>query len=162
MLKGKKKKKMDNQTLIMTLSITPTILIGVIGILFLKIRNLRKKLNELNKNLNNQKEKEESFLKFYVGSKALLNDYSLTHTDSSTGKKTNFTVDYEVEVVDISETEIKVKAISFVSNDSFSRDPNNQKSIYNFMQNKWISKKEAQLIMDESHNRHVKLEKLGI
>ena len=54
MLKGKKKKKMDNQTLIMTLSITPTILIGVIGILFLKIRNLRNKLNELNKNLNYQ------------------------------------------------------------------------------------------------------------
>jgi hypothetical protein len=44
MLKGKKKKKMDNQTLIMTLSITPTILIGVIGILFLKIRNLSQKL----------------------------------------------------------------------------------------------------------------------
>ena len=30
------------------------------------------------------------------------------------------------------------------------------------MQDKWISKKDAQLIMDESHNRQVKLEELGI
>jgi hypothetical protein len=30
------------------------------------------------------------------------------------------------------------------------------------MQDKWISKKDAQLIMDEAHNRQVKLEELGI
>ena len=106
-------------------------------------------------------EKEKSFLKFYIGAKALLNDFQLTHTPSS-GKKTEFSVDYEVEVVDISETEIKVKAINFVGNDSFSRDPQNKGGIISFMQDKWVSKKDAQLIMDESHNRQVKLEELGI
>jgi uncharacterized lipoprotein YehR (DUF1307 family) len=81
---------------------------------------------------------------------------------NKTDKKIEFTVDYEVEVVDISETEIKVKALNFVGNDSFSRDPQNRQSIISFLQDKWISKNEAQLILDESYSRQSKLEELGL
>jgi hypothetical protein len=155
---------MDTQTfqnIIVIVSLTPIALLVIIGFLFSTIKGLKLQLKEANDKLIKQKEKEKSFLKFYIGSKALLNDYQLTHTPS-TGKKTEFSVDYEVEVVDISETEIKVNAIDFVGNDSFSRDPQNKSGIISFMKNRWISKKEAQLIMDESHNRQVKLEELGI
>jgi len=155
---------MDSQTfhnIIIIISLTPIALLVIIGFLFFKIKDLKLQLKESNDKFNKQKEKEKSFLKFYIGAKALLNDFQLTHTPSS-GKKTEFSVDYEVEVVDISETEIKVKAINFVGNDSFSRDPQNKGGIISFMQDKWISKKDAQLIMDESHNRQVKLEELGI
>jgi hypothetical protein len=155
---------MDSQTfqnIIVIISLTPIALLIVIGFLFIKIKDLKSQLKESSDKINKQKQKEKSFLKFYIGSKALLNDYQLVHTPS-TGKKAEFSVDFEVEVVDISETEIKVNAIDFVGNDKFSRDPQNKSGIIAFMQNRWVSKKEAQLIMDESHNRQVKLEELGI
>lgn len=156
---------MDAQTfqnIIILISLTPIALLVVIGFLFLKIKDLKSKLKESNDKLYKQKEKEKSFLKFYIGSKALLNDFGLEHTDSTTNKKTSFTVDYEVEIVDISETQIKVKAVNFNGNDAWSRDPQHKQGIIAFMQDKWISKKDAQLIMDEAHNRQVKLEELGI
>lgn len=156
---------MDSQTfqnIIIIVSLTPIALLVVIGFLFSTIKDLKLQLKESNDKLNKQKEKEKSFLKFYIGSKALLNDFGLEHTDSSNGKKTSFTVDYEVEIVDISETQIKVKAVNFNGNDSWSRDPQHRQGIIAFMQDKWVSKKDAQLIMDEAHNRQVKLEELGI
>lgn len=156
---------MDAQTfqnIIMLISLTPIALLVVIGFLFLKIKDLKSQLKESNDKLYKQKEKEKSFLKFYIGSKALLNDFGLEHTDSTTNKKTSFTVDYEVEIVDISETQIKVKAVNFNGNDAWSRDPQHKQGIIAFMQDKWVSKKDAQLIMDEAHNRQVKLEELGI
>jgi hypothetical protein len=148
----------------MVLSLTPISLLVIAVLLFLKVEDLKSEfkseLKKLTDKLNKQKEKEKSFLKFYIGSKALLNNYGLIHTDS--GKKTEFSVDYEVEVVDISETQIKVKAIDFTGSDNFSRDPQNKPSIISFMQDQWISKERIQLIMDQSHSRQVKLEELGI
>jgi len=150
------------QNIILLLSLTPIALLGVIFFLILKVKDLKIEISDLNTKLNKQQEKQKSFLKFYIGSKALLNDFGLEHTDSATGKKTSFTVDYEVEIVDISETQIKVRAVNFNGNDAWSRDPQHKQGIIAFMQDKWVSKKDAQLIMDEAHNRQVKLEELGI
>ncbi len=154
---------MENITLqlLIVFSITPILLLIIMVFMYVRINKMNEIISNLKSEINTQKQKNNSFLKFYVGSKALLNDYQLTHTPS-TGNKREFSVDYEVEVVDISETEIKVKAINFVGNDTFSRDPQNKSGIISFMQNRWVSKREAQLIMDESHNRQVKLEELGI
>lgn len=155
---------MDTQTLvniIVILSLTPIFLMVVISFLFTKIKDLKSKISELENELSKKSEEQKEFVKFYIGSKVLVNDFSLSHTDPS-GKKTSFTVDYEAEVIDISETEVKLNAISFIGNDSFSRDPQNKIGINQFMQNRWISKELVQLILDESHNRQVKLNKLGI
>ena len=154
---------MDNNifSLLVVISITPVVLLIVIWSLVITIKKLNSEISKLKSEISNQSLKQKSLFKFYIGSKALLNDYQLVNTNKD-GKKTDFSVDYEVEVVDISETEIKVKAMDFVGNDSFSRDPKNKSGILAFLQDKWISKKEAQLIMDESYNRQVKLEELGI
>lgn len=156
---------MDTQTfqnIILLLSLTPIALLGVIFFLILKIKDLKIKIGDLNTQLNKQQEKQKSFLKFYIGSKALLDNVSLESTDPSTGTKVKFTVDYEVEIVDISETQLKVRALKFTGNDSWSSNPKNMQSIIKFMQDRWVSKKDAQLIMDEAHNRQVKLDELGI
>jgi hypothetical protein len=87
----------------------------------------------------------------------------MTHTNSLNNNiKTNTSVDYEVEVIDISENQIKVRAIDFKGNDSFSRDPKMRKAILGFLQDTWIDKSTAELVLDESHNRQIKLEELGI
>ena len=139
------------------MSLTPVILLFIIYGMFINIKKLTSEVSELKNKISEQNQKQKSLLKFYIGSKALLNDYSLI-----ADKKTEFTVDYEVEVVDISETEIKVRALNFVGNHDYSRDQKNKSHIIGYMQDKWISKNKAQLIMDESHNRQVKLEELGL
>ena len=85
------------------------------------------------------------------------------HTNSlNNNVKTNISVDYEVEVVDISENQIKVRAIDFKGNDSLSRDPKMRQGILSFLQDSWVDKSSAELVLDESHNRQIKLEELGI
>lgn len=143
--------------LLIVMSLTPVILLFIIYGMFINIKKLTSEVSELKNKISQQNQKQKSLLKFYIGSKALLNDYSLI-----ADKKTEFTVDYEVEVVDISETEIKVRALNFVGNHDYSRDPKNKSHIIGYMQDKWISKNKAQLIMDESHNRQAKLEELGL
>jgi len=156
---------MDSQTLlnlVIILSLTPLALIIVIAFMYSKIKSQVITIADLRIKMSQNEDKEKEFMKFHIGSKALLNNYGLTHTDSKTGTKTSFSVDYEVEIVDISEEQLKVKALSFSANDSWSRDPNHRQGIINFMQDRWVSKKDAQLILDESYNRQVKLEQLGL
>ena len=56
----------------------------------------------------------------------------------------------------------KVNAIDFQSHDKFANDPANKQAILSFLKNQWVDKKDLQIIIDESHKRHLKLEQLGI
>jgi hypothetical protein len=55
---------------------------------------------------------------------------------------------------------VKVKAIDYTSNDKFAKDPKNKSSIINFLQSKWVSKKEIELIVDDSMRRDRKLQQI--
>jgi len=123
---------------------------------------MKLQISELNEKVKSEKNSKKNLVKFYIGAKALLNDYGLTHTSTLNDKKTNISIDYEVEIVDVSENQIKVRAIDFKGNDSFSRDPKMRQAILGFLQDTWIDKSFAELVLDESHNRQIKLEELGI
>lgn len=156
---------MDNQTfqnIILLLSLTPLALLVVIFLLFVDMKRMKLQISELNEKLKSEKNSKKNLVKFYIGAKALLNDYGLTHTSTLNDKKTNISIDYEVEIVDVSENQIKVRAIDFKGNDSFSRDPKMRQAILGFLQDTWIDKSFAELVLDESHNRQIKLEELGI
>lgn len=157
---------MDTQSLqniLFILSITPLALLAVIFFLFIDRKRMKLQISELTEKVKSEKNSKKNLVKFYIGAKALINDYGMTHTNSLINNiKTNFRVDYEVEVVDISETQIKVRAISFKGNDSFSRDPRMRQAILGFLQDTWVDKSTAELVLDESHNRQIKLEELGI
>lgn len=157
---------MDNHTfqnIILLLSLTPLALLVVIVFLFLDRKKMKLQISELNEKVKSEKNSKKNLVKFYIGAKALINDYGMTHTNSLNNNiKTNTSVDYEVEIVDISETQIKVRAIDFKGNDSFSRDPKMRQAILRFLQDTWVDKSTAELVLDESHNRQIKLEELGI
>ena len=156
---------MDNHTfqnIILLLSLTPLALLAVIFFLFIDRKKMKLQISELNEKVKSEKNSKKNLVKFYIGAKALLNDYGLTHTSTLNDKKTNISIDYEVEIVDVSENQIKVRAIDFKGNDSFSRDPKMRQAILGFLQDTWIDKSFAELVLDESHNRQIKLEELGI
>lgn len=152
---------MDTQSLqniLLFLSLTPLVLLAVIFALFLDRKNLKSQIVKLNEKINSESKSTD----FYIGAKALLEDYGLTYTSNTTGDKKDFRVDYEIEIVDISENNIKVRAIDFKGHDSLTRDPAMRSGILGYLQDRWIPKESAEIILDDSHNRHVKLEQLGI
>jgi hypothetical protein len=77
-----------------------------------------------------------------------------------TDTKESFHVTYEVEIVEVSMDKVKVKAIDFTSNDKFARDPKHKSAIIDFMKDKWISKRDIELIVDDSMRRDAKLQEI--
>ena len=77
-----------------------------------------------------------------------------------TDTKEKFSVTYEVEILEVSIDRVKVKAIDFTSNDKFGKDPKHKSSIVDFMKDKWISKKDIELIVDDSMRRDSKLQEI--
>jgi hypothetical protein len=50
----------------------------------------------------------------------------------------------------------------FTSTDRVGKDSKNKAGIINFMKDKWVSKVDIQLVVDNSIKRDIKLRKLGI
>lgn len=144
--------------IILIMAMTPLILIFYISRLKTEIKELKGSLKDLNTKVKKYEKSKSDLMKFYIGARALFPKYGLTHRSSNT----DFRVDYEVEVIDTSETQVKVNAIDFQSHDKFANDPANKQAILSFLQNRWVDKKDLQIIIDESHKRHLKLEQLGI
>lgn len=115
------------------------------------------KIDKLNSEISKLKadvKKVEKVVEIEAGDKALLPDYGLTNE--------SFTVDYEVEILEVSTDQVKVKALSYTSHDNFANDPSNKSSIINFLQNHWVSKRDIQLIVNDQMRREKKLNQLGI
>ena len=105
-----------------------------------------------------EKAKEESETPIEPGDSAILPEFGLTSkTDSQ-----SFTVDYEVDIVEVSEDRVKVRASVYTSHDSYAKDPANKQSIIAFMQDHWVKKSEIELVMDEKKRRSIKLNQIGI
>lgn len=105
-----------------------------------------------------ERAKEESETPIEPGDSAILPEFGLTSkTDSQ-----SFTVDYEVDIVEVSEDRVKVRATGYTSHDSYAKDPANRQSIIAFMQDHWVKKSEIELVMDEKKRRSIKLNQIGI
>ena len=85
-------------------------------------------------------------------------EFGLTSKDDNQ----SFTVDYEVDIVEVSEDRVKVRARGYTSHDSYAKDPANRQSIIAFMQDHWVKKSEIEIVMDEKKKRSIKLNQIGI
>jgi hypothetical protein len=126
----------------------------------LKLSNIEKdnnlKLSEQRRVYDN---KYKKILETTEGSKILFTQSLVSNGDT---KKVSFSVLYEGEVVSRTEKMVKVKAITYTSNDDFAKDPANKNSIITFMDNKWIAINEVELILDDSTRRAIKLDIIGV
>ena len=76
------------------------------------------------------------------------------------GGKIVFRVDFEVNILDVSQTQIKVSAYDYSTNDNYPGDPKNKQNIIDFFQNQWIDKSKAELILSDGQLRDIKLNKI--
>lgn len=135
-----------------------SVLVSLCLIAFLYSRNLalQKVVSNMKSEVEKTKKDQEELVSIDVGDKAIIPNYGLTHTDT----KEDFHVTYEVEVVEVSTKKVKVRAVSFTSNDKFARDPKNKQSIIHFLQDKWVDRKSIELLVDDQMRRDRKLKQI--
>ena len=134
------------------------------------IREEKDKISKEKDKIKKEKDKADAFKKDLIaiepGHRVIYPDYGLTWTDTDKDgnkmKPESFKVTYELEVLEVTETRIKVKAVDFTSMDQIGRDASKKSGIVQFMKDKWVNKNEVQLIVDDSVKRDLKLKQLGI
>jgi hypothetical protein len=141
---------------VVVLSFSVLVSLIFIGKLYSSNVNLQKEMANMKLTVDKVNQAQEELVSIDPGDRAILPEYGLKTVDTNE----NFHVTYEVEITEVSMDKVKVKAIDFTSNDKFAKDPKNKLSIINFLQNKWISKKEIELIIDDSMRRDRKLQQI--
>ena len=141
---------------IVVLSFSVLVSLVFIGILYFKNIKLQKEMANMKLTVDKVNQSQKELVSIDTGDRAIIPDYGLQHTDT----KENFSVTYEVEVLEVSMDKVKVKAINFTSTDKFAKDPKNKLAIINFLQDKWVSKKDIELIIDDSMRRDRKLQQI--
>jgi len=141
---------------LIVLSFAVLISLFFISKLYSKNTDLQKEISNMKLEVEKTKKSQEDLVSIDPGDRAILPDYGLKQVDTNE----SFEVTYEVEIVEVSMGKVKVKAIDFTSNDKFARDPKNKSSIINFLQDKWVKKKDIELIVDDSMRRDRKLQQI--
>ena len=141
---------------LIVLSFSVLISLIFIGKLYSKNVSLQKEMANMKLTVDKVNQAQEELVSIDPGDRAILPDYGLQQVDT----KENFHVTYEVEVLEVSMDKVKVKAIDYTSTDKFAKDPKNKSSIINFLQNKWVDKKDIELIIDDSMRRDRKLQQI--
>ena len=141
---------------LIVLSFSVLISLIFIGKLYLSNIGLQKEMANMKLEVEKTKKAQEDLISIDLGDRALLPEYGLKTLDTNE----SFHVTYEIEITEVSIDKVKVNAIDYTSNDKFAKDPNNRSSIINFLQNKWISKKEIELIVDDQMRRDRKLQQI--
>jgi hypothetical protein len=145
---------MELAVLVLSFSVLTSLIF--IGKLYLTNIDLQKKMVNLKLEVEKAKKSQEDLVSIDPGDRAILPEYGLKQIDTNE----SFHVTYEIEITEVSIDKVKVNAIDYTSNDKFAKDPKNRSSIINFLQNKWISKKEIELIVDDSMRRDRKLQQI--
>ena len=141
---------------VVVLSFSVLISLIFIGKLYLKNINLQKEIVNMKLTVDKVSQAQEELVSIDPGDRAILPDYGLQQVDT----KEDFHVTYEVEVLEVSMDKVKVKAIDYTSTDRFAKDPKNKSAIIKFLQNKWVNKKDIELIIDDSMRRDRKLQQI--
>lgn len=121
--------------------------------------SLREEVSKLTSEVSKTKKDKQELISIDAGDKAIVSDYHLVY-GQGTVNEIKFSVTYEVEIVEVSMDKVKVKATDFIANDKTGRDPSNRQGILDFMQNKWIDKKDIELVVDNSMRRDAKLQEI--
>lgn len=128
-------------------------------ILFTKVIELNKELDNAKLDLTKTIADSQELIEIEAGDSAIITNYGLATKGDN---PVSFTVTYEVEILEVSVDSVKVKAIDYKSQDSYAKDPANKKAIIGFLQDTWLKKHEVEMVMDNKKRRSLKLKQLGI
>lgn len=141
---------------LIVLSLSLLISLFFIGKLYLSNISLQKEMSNMKSTVDKVNKAQEDLISIDPGDRAVLPEFALKWVDTNK----SFKVTYEIEILEVSMDMVKVKAIDYTSDDGLARDPKSKKSIINHLQDKWIKKKDIELIVDDSMRRDRKLQQI--
>lgn len=109
-------------------------------------KSLEYKISSLNSELTSIKDKNSKFYQLSKGSKGLISGFPLEWTST----KKSFKVDYEVDILDVSTSKVKVNAFNFITSDKQANDPKHKQDILSYFKDKWVNIGDVSLILNES------------
>lgn len=119
-------------------------------------KSLRDEVSSLKGQLSKMTKDKEEMISINSGDKAIIPNYVLQYIST----KDIFEVTYEVEIVEVSTGKVKVRSVNFTSSDKLGKDPSNRQLILDFMWDKWISKRDIEIIVDDQMKRNIKLKEI--
>jgi hypothetical protein len=128
-----------------------------------KEKELQAKIKEVESEKTSVHRTKEDLFKIEPGDRGVLVDYNLVTTYQDNSKpKHHYTVTFEVEVLEVSGKKLKVKALDYISGDSYANDPANKVGILNVinMKHSWIDKSSLELIIDDAKRRGDKIDQI--
>jgi hypothetical protein len=140
---------------LLVLSVSVLVSLIFIGTLYSKNIGLQKIVSDMKQEVEKTKQAQEELVSIDAGDKAILPNYGLTYAD-----KEDFKVTYEVEILEVSIDKVKVKAVDFTSTDKIARDPKNRNGIIEFMNGKWVNKRDIELVVDDQMRRDKKIKQI--
>jgi hypothetical protein len=138
------------------LSLSVLISLIFIGKLYLSNIGLQKEMANMKSTVDKVNKAQEDLISIDIGDRAVLPEFPLQWIDTNK----SFKVTYEIEILEVSMDMVKVKVIDYTSDDKLALDPKSKKSIINHLQDKWIKKKDIELIVDDSMRRDRKLQQI--
>jgi len=144
---------------LIVLSFALLISLFFIGKLYSDNTNLRKEITGMISKVDEKVSQLEELVSIEPGDKAIIPNYGLCY-NGGTKEEQNFKVTYEIEILEVSTDKVKVKAIDFTSTDKVGRDPQNRQGIIDFMNKKWISRKDIELVVDDQMRRDRKINQI--
>lgn len=147
------------------MTIAIIILSSVILTMIFYILKMHERLSQVTADKNNAEAlyeaiKKTTSVEIEPGDTGLVHDFDL-QCNGKDGSHV-FSVDFEVEVLQVSEKRLKVSATNFTSSATIANDPTKKAGIINFFQNQWIERKQFEVIYDDRKRRNQKLNDLGI
>jgi hypothetical protein len=122
--------------------------------------HLREENELLKKEVTKSKTDKDYLVSIDPGDRAIIPNYSLVYAKGEKDEH-HFEVTYEVEIVEVSLDKVKVKATGLTTHDSkINNEPSRRASCIAFMQDKWISRKSIELVVDDTMRRDAKLQQL--
>lgn len=109
----------------------------------LSLKNKIKVLNESKQNL----------LDINKGDKVICSQELCVKSDNH-----SFSVFYECNVIEATEKKLKISAFDFKSDDDWANK--NKKQVIDFFKDKWMSRSECELVIDQQHQRDSKINDL--
>lgn len=109
-------------------------------------KSLNSRISSLTTELTSIRDKNNKFYKITKGSKGLIYGYGLQWIAT----KKSFKVHYEVDILEVTNSRVKVKAFDFKSDDTDANDPKNRAGIMRHFQNEWVNIADVSLIINES------------
>ena len=126
------------------------------------INSILSENKSLKSNIDSLRKSQRKIFEIQEGDKILISQ-SLNHTPLFIGpptdqKKEIFDVLFECDVISVTETKLKLKAIGMTSDSKYAMGIKNECIAY--FQNKWENREKCELIIEQKHRRDSKLDEL--